>query len=163
MIPACARRRRRDQTAIAIDGSGTDGADIGSAEVTAPENRARHTGLYALDKVDLFNLLCIPPYVPSADNDVANDWAPAAAYCRERRAFLIIDAPASWTVDNAVQNVAAFHAIARENAALYFPRVLAPNPLDADTLMAFAPCGMVAGIMSRTDAERAVWKAPAGT
>src|SRR5204863_7762419 len=33
-----------DQTAVAIDGSGTDGAAIGSAEVTAPDNRASQTG-----------------------------------------------------------------------------------------------------------------------
>lgn len=152
-----------DQAGVAaIDGSGTDGAAIGTAEVTAPENRAASTGLYALDRTGLLNLLCIPPYGWTADNDISADWAPAAQYCVDRRAFLIIDAPASWTVANAAQQVNGFKAIARENAALYFPRVLAPNPLDADTLMAFAPCGAVAGVMSRTDAAQGVWKAPAG-
>ena len=152
----------RGQTALAVELSGSDGAPIGTAEVTAPENRAARTGLYALDKLGLFNLLCIPPYAPGVDLDVAKDWAPAAQYCGERRAFLIVDAPAAWSVDDAVKNVPAFHAIARENAALYFPRAIAPDPLNNNQPAAFAPCGMVAGVMAMTDTVRGVWKAPAG-
>lgn len=152
-----------DQTAAAIEDSAGDGAAIGSAEVTDPANRAAKTGLYALDHADLFNLLCIPPYAAGTDNAIDADWLPAAAYCRERRALLIVDAPAAWTVANAVQLVSAFETIVRENAAMYFPRALAPDPADAGALKAFAPCGMVAGVMARTDAARGVWKAPAGT
>jgi phage tail sheath protein FI len=143
--------------------SGTDGSAIGTADVTAPANRTRHTGLYALDRAQRFNLLCLPPFERQKDNDIEDDWAPAAEYCGKRGAMLIVDAPASWTAANAVKNAAAFYAIARENAALYFPRVLAPDPLDAGKPAAFAPCGMVAGVISRTDATRGVWKAPAGT
>jgi phage tail sheath protein FI len=128
--------------------------------VTAPDNRAARTGLYALDKVDLFNLLCIPPYAPDADLDLATDWAPAAQYCRERRAFLIVDPRATWSVDAALGNAEAFRASAGKDAALYFPRVLARHPFDAGRLMACAPCGMVAGAMSRTDAAQGVWTAP---
>jgi phage tail sheath protein FI len=135
---------------------------IGTAEVTAPGNRAAETGLYALGKGDPFNLLCVPPYAHGVDLDVTKDWAPAAQYCRERRALLIVDAPSAWTIESAEPNVQAFHAIARENAALYFPRVLAPNPLDDGKPASYAPCGMVAGVMARTDASRGVWKAPAG-
>lgn len=152
----------REQTATALEGSGADGSAIGTAEVTAPGNRAARTGLYALGEGGPFNLLCIPPYGPGRDLEIATDWAPAAQYCGERGALLIIDAPAAWTADNAIKEVAAFRAIARENAALYFPRVLASNPLDGDKPAAYAPCGMVAGVMSRTDASRGVWKAPAG-
>jgi hypothetical protein len=151
----------REQTALAVEFSGTDGAPIGTAEVTAPDNRTTRTGLYALDKADLFNLLCIPPYAPDADLDVANDWKPAADYCRERRAFLIIDAPAAWTVDSAAENVKAFRAVAQRDGALYFPRVLAPDPFDAGKPGTYAPCGAVAGVMSRVDAASGVWKAPA--
>lgn len=151
-----------EQAATVLDGSGSDGSAIGTAEVTAPDNRAAGTGLHALDTVALFNLLCIPPYAPGRDLDVTNDWVPAAQYCRERRALLIIDAPARWTVDNAPENLHAFREVARENAALYFPRVLASNLLDGGRPAAYAPCGMVAGIMSSTDRTRGVWKAPAG-
>jgi hypothetical protein len=36
------------------------------------------------------------------------------------------------------------------------------DPLQSNQLADFAPCGVVAGIMARTDAVRGVWKAPAG-
>ena len=146
----------------AQDGSGTDGAAIGSLEVTDDANRDAKTGLYALDGVDLFNLLCIPPYAPAVDLDAALDWTPTAQYCEQRRAFLIVDAPAAWTVADAQSHFGAFAMPARANAALYFPRVLAPDPLDGDQPAAFAPCGFVAGVMSRNDAQRGVWQAPAG-
>jgi uncharacterized protein len=144
-------------------GSASDGAPIGTAEVTDPANRAAGTGLFALDKVDLFNLLCIPPYRWTQDNDIAQDWKVAAQYCGERRAFLIIDAPMNWTVETAEQGVTAFGAIEGENAALYFPRVTVADPLRAGAPMACAPCGMVAGVYARTDGQRGVWQAPAGT
>jgi uncharacterized protein len=37
-----------------------------------------------------------------------------------------------------------------------------PNPLNVKRLADFAPCGAVAGIIARTDAQHGVWKAPAG-
>ena len=137
-----------------------DGGAIGSAEVTAEVNRAARTGLYALDRA-AFNLLCIPPYRPSSDLDVA-DWETAAQYCLQRRAFLIIDAPAAWTIEDAARKAAAFRLTARQNAALYFPRIIAKNPFASGALTPHAPCGVVAGIISRTDAARGAWKVPAG-
>ena len=82
--------------------------------------------------------------------------------CAERRAFLIVDAPASWDVLGAVDAVDDFSAIDRSHAALYFPRLRIPDPLQENELEDFAPCGAVAGVISRTDATRGVWKAPAG-
>ena len=51
---------------------------------------------------------------------------------------------------------------AARNAALYFPRVRQADPLRDGQIDTFAPCGAVAGVMARTDAQRGVWKAPAG-
>jgi len=48
------------------------------------------------------------------------------------------------------------------NAALYFPRVIESDPQLGGQLDTFVPCGIVAGIMARTDTQRGVWKAPAG-
>jgi phage tail sheath protein FI len=48
------------------------------------------------------------------------------------------------------------------NAALYFPRVIQADPQRDGQLDIFVPCGLVAGIMARTDVRRGVWKAPAG-
>ena len=38
-----------------------------------------------------------------------------------------------------------------------------PDPLDDFNLRAFPPSGAIAGLMSRIDGQRGVWKAPAGT
>jgi uncharacterized protein len=48
------------------------------------------------------------------------------------------------------------------NAALYFPRVIQSDPLRDGQSGVFVPCGIIAGLMARTDTTRGVWKAPAG-
>ena len=48
------------------------------------------------------------------------------------------------------------------NAALYYPLLAQPNPLRENTIETFSPGGAVAGVIARTDAQRGVWKAPAG-
>lgn len=154
--------RPGDAAVAAAAASGSDGDPIGSAEVVDPPNDTNKTGMYALLDTDLFNLLCIPPYAQgTADNGMAT-WTAAALFCKERRALLIVDAPGDWNVDDAAAGVSAFSAIERSYAACYFPRLRIPDPLQDNKLEEFAPCGVVAGIMSRTDAQRGVWKAPAG-
>jgi phage tail sheath protein FI len=49
-----------------------------------------------------------------------------------------------------------------QNASVYFPRIREANPLHADQLQDFAPCGAVAGVIARIDQNRGVWNAPAG-
>ena len=150
-----------------LKGSDGDVLDLSAYEGSKTDK----TGLYALDKTDLFNLLCIPP--DSRDNDKfpnAAVYQTAMSYCKERRAMLIVDAPANWS---AKKETAAAKAKAKlsnlglsgeasRNAALYFPRVLESDPLRDGQIDTFAPCGIVAGIMTRTDTSRGVWKAPAG-
>ncbi len=50
----------------------------------------------------------------------------------------------------------------RDYAALFFPRIKQANILVNNEIEEFVPCGMVAGVFARTDADRGVWKAPAG-
>ena len=146
--------------------SGKDGGEITLMEIEGDPNNK--TGIYALKKADLFNLLCIPPLTPGeTGNDVKlSSWTTAATYCEERRALLIVDAPNNWTVANAETaapvKLSDFSAIVRKNAAIYFPRLKLADPLQDGNLEYFAPCGVVAGLMSRIDSSRGVWKAPAG-
>jgi phage tail sheath protein FI len=49
-----------------------------------------------------------------------------------------------------------------KNAALFFPRLRQPNFLHDNQMEEFTPSGAVAGVFARTDAQRGVWKAPAG-
>ena len=156
------------QTKGADAASGKDGDAVGENEVIGTANDAAKLGMYALKKADIFNLLCIPPYTPATtDNGVATTWKEAAKFCKDRRALLIVDAPRDWTLDSAAANyppkkIGDYSAVERAYVALYFPRILMPDPLQDNNLDEFAPCGAVAGIMGRTDAERGVWKAPAG-
>ncbi|MFL6216668.1 MAG: phage tail sheath family protein [Blastocatellia bacterium] len=132
-------------------------------------SKADKTGLYMLDKVDLFNLLCVPPDTRDGDTPAAFYQA-AMKYCKDRRAMLIVDPPHSWssnkdtaaaTARDGVDALSLSGTEAR-NAALYFPRVLEADPQRDGQTDSFVPCGLIAGVMARTDAERGVWKAPAG-
>jgi phage tail sheath protein FI len=48
------------------------------------------------------------------------------------------------------------------NAAIYFPRIKQSDPQLGGLVDVFVPCGIIAGVMARTDTQRGVWKAPAG-
>jgi phage tail sheath protein FI len=153
-------------TPIPIFGqNGDDGGELTFDEFIGPGTAADKKGLYALENTDLFNILCIPPY-RGQDVDVSVVTA-AATYCKGRRAFYIVDSPSSWT--NLQTALTQFSALnfgittdTSDYAAMYFPRVLEPNPLLDNQLDTFVPCGIMAGIYARTDAQRGVWKAPAG-
>ena len=120
-------------------------------------DRPRREGLYALDSVDLVNLLCLPGV---ADPTVLSA---AAAFCRERRAFLIVDAPSSVvTPDEMLAFVDGPDLRRTDHAGLYYPWISVPDPLDNDAPRLAPPSGTIAGLFARTDAARGVWKAPAG-
>jgi phage tail sheath protein FI len=81
--------------------------------------------------------------------------------------MLIVDPPADWKDANDITSNNKLNALGlsgdgARNAAIYFPRVLAADPLRGSQLDTFVPCGMVAGVMARTDVQRGVWMAPAG-
>src|SRR4029079_9343318 len=85
------------------------------------------------------------------------------------RALVIVDPPPAWQdVDDLISdpqtNLAALNLSSAEarHAAIFYPRVQQPDPLRDGKIYSFAPCGVVAGVMARTDASRGVWKAPAG-
>ncbi|QPF82489.1 phage tail sheath family protein [Bradyrhizobium genosp. L] len=130
------------------------------------EAQAAKHGLYALDKTDLFNLLCIPPY--TATDDVETGLVSiAASYCEQRRAMLLVDSPSDWidvTIAQAKFTSTAddFVGTRSRNAALFFPRLRILDPLHNNQVEDFAPSGAVAGVFARNDAATGVWKAPAG-
>ncbi len=140
---------------------GDDGGLIRDADVAPPSGRA---GIRALDATDIFNLLCLPPLTEDTDLAAAT-FGDAASYLRSagRRAMLLVDPPSSAVDAPAVQDFQATLNLADENAALFFPRLLAPNPLKDNLIEEFAPSGAVAGVFARTDAQRGTWKAAAGT
>jgi len=145
--------------------AGTDGSALTDDDYTADALRASHAGLWALDKADLFNLLCIPPPILTDDDETsAAVYGKALDYCVTRRAMLIVDPPSDLTPANAITKLGdlGLTGDAARNAALYHPRVKEPDPTSENRLRTFVPCGVAAGVMARTDAARGVWKAPAG-
>jgi len=152
---------------VNADGTGNDGEDITDAEISDDGLKADRKGLYALDKADLFNLLCIPPLTRSQDIGIDTTLAKAAKYCKDKRAFLIVDPPSSWNkISDAVRGVdnirSSIGVDLATNAAIYFPRIKMADPLKENRTEEFAACGAIAGIFARTDSQRGIWKAPAG-
>jgi phage tail sheath protein FI len=122
------------------------------------------TGLYQLEKVDLFNLLCILP--DARGGDVPDDvYQEALSYCVKRRAMLIVDPKAAWATVGAAQSGVPgmnLNGDMARNAAIYFPRIKQADSQLGGQVETFVPCGVIAGVMARTDSRRGVWKAPAG-
>ena len=116
------------------------------------------TGLFALEDVDLFNILCVPAAAlrrRSTTRAATRSSSEDEAYCDERRAFLLVDIPAASNDPPDDAGVArAKHATLRDrNAAVYFPRPLIPDPLNGCRLRNVGASGTIAGLYARTDAS----------
>lgn len=133
-------------------------------------NQDQKIGIYALENIELFNIMCIPPDLRIAENDIdARVYTEALTYCFKRRAMLIVDPPTKWLgeVQNGQINELQLIDVGIEgeetiNAAVYFPRVIKEDPMMKNYLDTFSACGIIAGIYAATDVTRGVWKAPAG-
>ncbi len=148
--------------------SGVDGDLPGVGELIAAMRR--------LDDIDLFNILCIPrasmvsgtnalDVIPAAARNKSATLIKAAAnYCSDRRAMLLVDPPNDLDSVEEVRNwLNRDGDLRNRNAALYFPRLWIPDPLNDYRLRNVGPSGTMAGLYARTDSDRGVWKAPAGT
>ena len=120
-------------------------------------------GVHLLDRVTIFNLLCVP-----GETD-APKISQLQGYCVQKRAFMIVDSPQNTTIAKMIQSgpVGSTPGSITDqsvagNSALYFPWIQAPDPLASNRSRLFPPCGFVAGIYAATDGARGVWKAPAG-
>ncbi|MCE4555795.1 phage tail sheath C-terminal domain-containing protein [Roseateles cellulosilyticus] len=147
---------------IALAG-GTDG----TMPVNAPEltgTLAAKTGIYALEDVDLVNLLCMPRVADLPATNMNAVYSEATTYIASRRGFLLIDIPEQTASLDAMQTwMSQNDSLRSRDAAVYFPRTFVPDPVNGNRLRSIASSGTVAGLYGRTDATRGVWKAPAGT
>jgi Bacteriophage tail sheath protein len=134
------------------------------------ENR---TGLYALEKVDIFNILCIPPDVGTDDGAAAANLvainSAAASFCEKKRAMFVAEPLDAWK-NHAEQGNwpdiqptdLGINGDAGRFATTYFPKVKMPDPEMQDRVRVFSSCGIIAGVMATNDLKRGVWKPPAG-
>jgi uncharacterized protein len=142
---------------VRVDGDGPLDA------ATLIGDRAARTGVFALEDADTFNILCIPA-AASLSTGMQEVITAATAYCRERRAFMIVDVPPTVTDAPGMQTWMAANQVLRDpSAAVYFPRPMIPDPLDGFRERSVGASGTMAGLYARTDSTRGVWKTPAGT
>nr|WP_228536787.1 phage tail sheath C-terminal domain-containing protein [Nocardia sp. XZ_19_231] len=157
-----ADRSPETNTKVADAAKASDGVWLEVNDFIGDGKASKKDGLYALADADLFNILCLPPYLESGDVET-NLVTRAAEYCLQRRAILLVDPPAAWKKDNAKNpSTLGVDDDAKRNAAFYFPRLRQPDPKRDNQIGDFVPCGAIAGIYARTDSTRGVWKAPAG-
>jgi phage tail sheath protein FI len=84
--------------------------------------------------------------------------AAAIEYCRQKRAFFIIDTPLGVDELPEITNwMEERDTLRADNAAIYYPRVQTPDPLDNFRLRSFRASGTIAGLYARTDSNRGVW------
>ncbi len=124
-----------------------------------PQGAAVRGGVYLLDRVDIFNLLCVPGLTDGPTIQGLQQ------FCKDRRAFFIVDCDPTadrGSVVGALDGMGGASSQSK-NSALYFPWVKIPDPVQQGRPVDVPPCGFVAGIYARTDGTRGVWKAPAGT
>lgn len=111
-----------------------------------------------LDKLAIFNLMVMPGVTQGS---VLSE---ALAFCERKRAFFIMDPPVNDTADPATNYIGDYmrNTVPQSsNGALYFPYLRSSNPL-TNKEVSSPPSGYVAGIYSKTDQNRGIWKAPAG-
>jgi uncharacterized protein len=122
-------------------------------------DRSAREGIYALEEVDLFNILCLPGVT---DPGILMD---ACSYCQERRAFMIIDSEkGDGKPEEPEDMIKANSRLPKSNyASVYYPWIKVADPLNSGKVREFPPSGTLAGLYARIDSTRGVWKAPAGT
>lgn len=152
--------------ALGSGGSGEFQAGADGLDGTEP-GAAEYADAYDIidREVDLFNLLILPRDANILDTVRKDLWGPASVFCQRRRAFLLIDPPASWQtiadVTGAAINIGTLRqGVVKDHAGVYWPRLLVAN--EFGLIKPVDPSGAVAGLMARIDASRGVFKAPAG-
>lgn len=124
---------------------GDDGRPLSDYDIIG--SAIERTGLFALSGVEDLGFVYIPPLSRTQDIGVSALLV-AARFCRERRALLIVDPPASWdTPDAAIERLRQlnFHS---DDAVMFFPRIACRDRLRGRSEI-FGNGGAVAGILSR--------------
>ncbi len=141
---------------VKMSAAGTDGDALTDYDIIGSDNEG--TGLFALQRLDDLDLLCVPT-LPNSDLGITTFLA-AERYCERRRAMLIWDPPWSW--DSATASVLGMRrsSYVSQNAFTYFPRIT-PRRDPSRFLGGIPACGAVAGMLARNDAG-GMWSGLAG-
>jgi len=150
--PTMIRGRTFGSTYIDHVQAGTDGAELSDYDLIG--SRKMCTGLFALENVESFNVLYLPPPGKGADIGPAAVLA-AEQYCRDRGAMLIVDPRTEWaSAEEAVSGVNKL-GYASPNMFGYFPRLSSRTDDGAQLLPAG---GAIAGLMCKHDRANGPWR-----
>ncbi len=131
---------------------GTDGDELSDYDLVGSSRD--DTGLFALNAVEHFDLLYVPPCGRHHDLGPAAVLA-AELYCRKRGAMLILDPPAAWTdVGKAIDGVRE-SGYASSNVVTYFPRMRSKSDPVAEPR---AVGGALAGLLCKLDRHHGPWE-----
>ena len=131
--------------------AGTDGAELSDYDLVG--SRKDRSGLFALEQVEDFDLLYLPPPGKGIDAGPAAVLA-AEMYCRERRAMLLVDPRSEWTtVDEAITGVRDL-GYASPNMLGYYPRMTRRQSDD----IARPVGGAIAGLLCKQDRTYGPWQ-----
>jgi Bacteriophage tail sheath protein len=130
---------------IAMTAAGGDGEELTDYDVVGSKEEA--TGLFALDRIEGLDLLCIP--APAGRDLGHTTFLAAERYCERRRAMLIWDPSWSWRSPVSAMIGMRDSGLASPNALTYFPRLRGGG---TERRFAGVPaCGVVAGLLARGD------------
>lgn len=131
---------------------GTDGDELSDYDLVGSVTRG--AGMFALNQVDHFDLMYLPP--PGKHKDVGPTALLAAElFCRKRGGMLIVDPPQAWdTVDAALEGLRS-GGLSSPNVLGYFPRVVANH---SDDRMPRVAGGAIAGLLCKLDRLQGPWE-----
>ena len=129
---------------------GTDGTELSDYDLIG--SRRERSGIFALEQVERFDILYLPPPGKGVDTGPTAILA-AELFCRERRAMLVVDPRAEWTTTEvAIQGVRDL-GYASPNMLGYYPRVLERRSDD----IARPAGGALAGLLCKQDRTYGPW------
>jgi len=138
---------------------GSDGtASIGRNELTDPTLKTAREGMYALLVPDeLLNIA-----IPDAAGNVTMAVDQVAEAETNGKWFIILASPPGMNPQQVKDWRRNTLGITSSYAALYYPYITIADPV-TDNSLNIPPQGHIAGVYARTDVNRSVGKAPAGT
>jgi hypothetical protein len=136
---------------LEMSAAGTDGDDLTDYDIVGSDKNG--TGLFALDRCERVDLVCIPP--PPGRDLGATSFVAATRYCERRRALFVWDPPWAWYSADATIMAVRGGERASASAITYFPRVR-PRAELARYASGMPACGVVAGILASSD-RHGVW------
>ncbi len=131
---------------------GADGQELSDYDLVGSQKH--RAGLFALDRIDRFDVLYMPP--PGKHRDLGPTSILAAErYCRSRGAMLVLDPPSDWESPQAAVAGVKRQGLASPNIVRYYPRMLYRGDDAARTRTAG---GALAGLLCKLDRNYGAWQ-----